>query len=172
MKNLLYSLMLFAVLASVGCKKDSNADPLVGIWSLTSVELLNGQSITNDNGDISTSSMSMVGKDITAEVNLKDDGKYASQGQYTASYIIDLGGGNVFEYDIPVPAFSGTGTWSRAGNIFTTKDDASSEQGESAISAETDNSFTLTTELNEVTNQGGGVIQTAKGQVIYKLVRK
>ena len=102
MKKLLYPLVIFSILFTIGCEDDKAAEedvnPLVGVWEMTSASFL----IQSNPSETIT---------ITADANnihtmiLSEDGTYSSSGKQDGD------------------SYSGSGSWSSTANKLTIMED-------------------------------------------------
>ena len=102
MKKLLYPLVIFSILFTIGCEDDKAAEedvnPLVGVWEMTSASFL----IQSNPSETIT---------ITADANnihtmiLSEDGTYSSSGKQDGD------------------SYSGSGNWSSTANKLTIMED-------------------------------------------------
>ena len=136
MKKLLYPLVIFSILFTIGCEDDKAAEedvnPLVGVWEMTSASFL----IQSNPSETIT---------ITADANnihtmiLSEDGTYSSSGKQDGD------------------SYSGSGNWSSTANKLTIMED-----GEDTIILDFSISgSTLTTSLTRAeTDTDWGVVVT------------
>ena len=135
-KKLLYPLVIFSILFTIGCEDDKAAEedvnPLVGVWEMTSASFL----IQSNPSETIT---------ITADANnihtmiLSEDGTYSSSGKQDGD------------------SYSGSGNWSSTANKLTIMED-----GEDTIILDFSISgSTLTTSLTRAeTDTDWGVVVT------------
>ena len=135
MKKLLYPLVIFSILFTIGCEDDKAAEedvnPLVGVWEMTSASFL----IQSNPSETIT---------ITADANnihtmiLSEDGTYSSSGKMDGV------------------SFTDSGSWSSTANKLTIIED-----GETIIVDFSISGSTLTTSLTEEeTDTDWGVVVT------------
>ena len=95
MKNLLSMLLVFSFLFTIGCEDDdateSEFNPLVGVWNMTSIVIESEGTTTIDADD-----------DFNMVIIFNEDGTFSNQGAFDGE------------------SHSESGTWSTSGNTITT----------------------------------------------------
>ncbi len=174
MQQLLKFCTLALLVFFVSCNKDDDAsggDDLIRTWKVTEVNCTDGKTVVQDGTDITTTTFTFTGKDITSEVIFKDDKTFSSTGSYT-QVLKTTFQGTTFTNEITFSAFATSGTWTKDGNNLTLKN-ASDPAQTAEITELTSSKLRFKVFINESeTDPVDGVIVKNTATVSYVLVPK